>query len=77
MKVRYCYANLMQTSFLLISLSAATILSWVILQSWLAKAAYTVHPTGIPWLETQADCEKSGRVWQEGNCWDSEHDPTF
>jgi hypothetical protein len=36
-----------------------------------------VFATGIPWLESEAACVRTGRVWQEETCWDSEHDPTF
>lgn len=36
-----------------------------------------VYPAGIPFKEDRASCEDSGRIWQDGNCYDYEHDPTF
>lgn len=36
-----------------------------------------VHATAIPWLQTEAECRNTGRVWNEGQCWDNEHDPNF
>lgn len=35
------------------------------------------QPTAIPWLNTEAACQQTGRVWQEGMCWDVTHDPNF
>jgi len=36
-----------------------------------------VHPTAIPWLQTQASCEETGRTWDEGKCWDEVQSPDF
>ncbi|MBE7381466.1 MAG: hypothetical protein F6J95_008660 [Leptolyngbya sp. SIO1E4] len=36
-----------------------------------------IHPAGIPFKESQAACEETGRVWQDGECIDYEHDPIF
>ncbi|HEY9630122.1 MAG TPA: hypothetical protein V6C84_22740 [Coleofasciculaceae cyanobacterium] len=36
-----------------------------------------IHPTAIPWLQTQAACEHTGRLWEEGTCWDSVQSPDF
>lgn len=41
----------------------------------LQKSEY--HPTAIPWLESESECQQTGRYWQEGNCWDREHDANF
>lgn len=37
----------------------------------------TPSPAIIPWLETPEACEKTGRIWYENQCLDSEHSPTF
>jgi hypothetical protein len=36
-----------------------------------------VHPTVLPWLQTQAACEHTSREWRDGECWDREHSPDF
>jgi hypothetical protein len=38
---------------------------------------HSTHPTGIPWLQSEAECLNSGRVWQDEICWDEEHDANF
>jgi hypothetical protein len=35
------------------------------------------YPASIPFKGTRADCENSGRIWQEGECIDYGHSPTF
>ncbi|NET10357.1 MAG: hypothetical protein F6K09_17515 [Merismopedia sp. SIO2A8] len=35
------------------------------------------HETGLPWIETKADCEEAGRTWADDVCWDAEHDASF
>jgi hypothetical protein len=35
------------------------------------------HPTAIPWLQDQQSCEKTGREWQEGKCWEREWSHMF
>lgn len=35
------------------------------------------YPTAIPWLESEAECQETGRYWQEEACWDREHDANF
>ncbi|MBD2109288.1 hypothetical protein [Nodosilinea sp. FACHB-13] len=34
-------------------------------------------PAGIPFKADRTSCEESGRTWQEGDCLDFGHDPTF
>lgn len=34
-------------------------------------------PAGIPFKSDRASCEESGRTWQENECLDFGHDPTF
>ena len=36
-----------------------------------------VHPTGTPFKADQQSCEESGRIWQDNECIDYEHDPNF
>ncbi len=35
------------------------------------------NPTALPWIKTREDCTKQNRVWDNGKCWDRDHDPTF
>ncbi|TFI52457.1 hypothetical protein BLD44_021170 [Mastigocladus laminosus UU774] len=36
------------------------------------------YPTSIPWLTNKGECEHHPhRIWRDGHCWDSEHDPNF
>ncbi|MCU0566686.1 MAG: hypothetical protein MUF49_08830 [Oculatellaceae cyanobacterium Prado106] len=44
---------------------------------WLSLDSSEIFPTGIPWLQTEAECERSQRIWKDGQCWDEEHDPSF
>lgn len=37
----------------------------------------TFHPTQIPFKTNQADCEASGRQWEDEKCLDYEHNPDF
>jgi hypothetical protein len=37
----------------------------------------STHPAVIPWINNQAECEKTGRIWRNGGCLESEHSPTF
>ncbi len=37
----------------------------------------SVQPAEIPWLNNQADCERTGRKWQGDRCLDFQHNPTF
>jgi hypothetical protein len=36
-----------------------------------------IHPTAIPWLQTKAACEQTGRVWENSQCWDAAQSPDF
>ena len=35
------------------------------------------HPAGIPFKVDQKTCEESGRLWQNSECIDYNHNPTF
>lgn len=35
------------------------------------------RPTSLPWITDEADCLGSDRFWEEGACWDKQHDPSF
>ncbi len=35
------------------------------------------HPTSIPWLSEQSQCEHTRRTWRDNKCWDYEHNPMF
>ncbi|WP_157087472.1 hypothetical protein [Anabaena sp. CA = ATCC 33047] len=34
-------------------------------------------PASIPWIQNQFECEKTGRNWNNNQCWDEEHSPWF
>mgnify|MGYP001804661814 CR=1 FL=1 len=34
-------------------------------------------PTTYPLKDNEKDCEESGRIWRDGECYDYDHDPTF
>ncbi|MBE9177505.1 hypothetical protein IQ268_02800 [Oculatella sp. LEGE 06141] len=36
-----------------------------------------VHPTIVPWIQTETDCHQSGREWQDNHCWDGEWSHLF
>ncbi|MBE9212145.1 hypothetical protein IQ247_05360 [Plectonema cf. radiosum LEGE 06105] len=36
-----------------------------------------VFPTSIPWIHSESECKHTNRTWQDGKCWDYEHDMTF
>jgi hypothetical protein len=42
-----------------------------------SQSTTQVHPAIVPFKATQAACEKSGRRWQGGQCFDHLHDPSF
>lgn len=44
------------------------------IQRWVQTNDY---PTSVPFKLTQIECEQSGRSWQNGECIDYEHSPTF
>jgi hypothetical protein len=76
-------SNRRQISALIATLGTASLttiatLFWLyIVQPDLASSNSRVHPTSIPWLQNQEDCEKTARTWQNGTCLDSEHSPDF
>jgi hypothetical protein len=49
----------------------------ILLPSIAAISHSQSHPTAIPWLQTKAACQNTGRVWRDGVCWDQEHDSSF
>lgn len=60
------------------SLTIVTTVFWLcVIQPCLSTSKSTAHPTSIPWLQNQADCEKTARSWRNGACWDQEHSPDF
>lgn len=34
-------------------------------------------PTALPWIEDKQECKEFGLVWDDGACWDAQHDSTF
>jgi hypothetical protein len=35
------------------------------------------HPTALPWIQREADCNGAKQTWKNGLCFDSEHSPNF
>ncbi|GAB4380510.1 MAG: hypothetical protein Kow00121_36910 [Elainellaceae cyanobacterium] len=64
-------------SALLLSGIAAITVFKVILPMTQFVQETSAHPTGIPWLQDETACQDTGRNWQNGECWDQEHDPNF
>lgn len=63
----------------LLLFSLITPISWICLIQplMLYIQANPVYSTAIPWLQNEADCLNTGRLWDGGTCWDAEHDPNF
>jgi hypothetical protein len=60
-------------------LSIVLVVGWfrVITPALKAQQNAEAHPTALPWLETEAACKHTDRVWKDGDCWDKEHSPDF
>jgi hypothetical protein len=43
----------------------------------LVEPAETFYPTVVPYKQTRRECELSGRRWQNHQCIDEKHDPSF
>jgi hypothetical protein len=43
----------------------------------LLSSSSSASPTSIPWIFNQSECERTGRTWEDGKCWDNEHNPAF
>ena len=52
--------------------------SLILSLSSLDSTSITVnHPTSIPWLTEQSQCQHTHRTWRDNKCWDYEHNPMF
>ena len=40
-------------------------------------AAASIHPTALPWIGQEAACKGKSRHWEEGLCYEQDHDPQF
>ncbi|MBD2362171.1 hypothetical protein H6G36_13415 [Anabaena minutissima FACHB-250] len=45
--------------------------------SSISHSSSSVSPTSIPWIFDKSECEHTDRTWEDGKCWDSEHNPMF
>ncbi|MBD2244784.1 hypothetical protein [Nostoc sp. FACHB-888] len=62
--------------FLIIILACSyTIFSFTV--SSFTPVSSSNYPTSIPWIYDKSECEHTGRIWDDGKCWDSEHSPNF
>ncbi len=64
----------------LMALSTGYALTNPIIQSKLTedqKSASEVHPTILPWIESESACSGAKQRWINGFCYDSEHSPEF
>jgi len=61
----------------LIVLSTSCFSTFSLIFSSLSSISNSPHPTSIPWLHNQFDCEHTGRTWRNEECWDYEHNPMF
>ncbi|MCX7592659.1 MAG: hypothetical protein N2235_02645 [Fischerella sp.] len=64
------------TAFLTLLLTCG---SWTLkfLVSYLSSISISIHPTSIPWIGNQPQCQHTGRTWRNGRCWDYEHNMMF
>ncbi|MEH2162542.1 MAG: hypothetical protein V7K38_16230 [Nostoc sp.] len=58
----------------ILSVSGYTIFSFILSSLTHLSSNY---PTSIPWISDKSECEHTGRIWRDGKCWDSEHNPNF
>lgn len=70
-------AAILVTSFITVLLGMGISTGYQALSSSLQSKDERIHPTAIPWLENQASCEDTGRSWDQGQCWDQQHNPNF
>jgi hypothetical protein len=35
------------------------------------------HPTDLPWIDSEAECQNTVRTWENGECRDEVNDPNF
>jgi hypothetical protein len=75
---RYLYKAIIAFSLLVGAVAGGSVVVWQSLQpAIISLQRSSVYPVSIPWLHSEGDCEKTGRTWSNGNCWDSEHSPDF
>ncbi|MBD2294088.1 hypothetical protein H6G06_11440 [Anabaena sphaerica FACHB-251] len=60
--------------FMIVSGSISTLF---LFKSLIPTKTHSVFPTSIPWINTQQECEKLTRTWNNNKCWDNEHSSTF
>lgn len=62
----------------LLVFSAILCVGLISLLQWIEPTAKgEFHATGIPWIQDAQSCQESGRFWEDGTCWDQQHDPSF
>lgn len=60
---------------IILSICSYTIFSSAL--SSLTPTSSSYYPTSIPWIDDKSECEHTGRIWNDGKCWDSEQSPNF
>ena len=70
-------ANILFVIGFLIILSACSYTIFSSVLSSLTPISSSFYPTSIPWIDDKSECEHTGRIWNNGKCWDSEHSPNF
>lgn len=60
---------------IILSTCSYTIFSFAL--SSLTRTSSSHYPTSIPWIDDKSECEHTGRIWNNGKCWDREHSPNF
>jgi hypothetical protein len=61
--------------FLILPISSCTTFSLIF--SSLKEINGSSNPTSIPWIDNQAECLHTHRIWQDNKCWDYEHSSIF
>jgi hypothetical protein len=70
-------ANIIAIAIFGAMVATSAIALFSLLFSTLSPVTNTTHPALIPWLDTPESCEQTGRIWQDNQCWDRKHNPTF
>ncbi|MEA5577852.1 hypothetical protein [Anabaena sp. UHCC 0451] len=73
----WTFGNILFLAFLFFIILSGTISTLFVVKSLIPDKINSVFPASIPWINTQDECEKSNRNWNENKCWDQEHSPTF
>ena len=76
-KQRTWWLMLLHMSMLVSGVGALAIARHFVLLQMSAFAPTQDHATALPWIQTASECRGEARVWDDGTCWDEQHDSSF